>query len=102
MSLAEYARFSLTLRRVVTRKLQPNLVPVTGPGHAKPLGNGYSCNPDDDAVPNDEGDSVSRTGVDFTINEDVFELFLGRKSQRLEAVAVSAVPDCEARFVACR
>src|ERR1051325_4522567 len=94
VSFAENARFSFTLR-VVARTLQPNFVAVTGPGHAEPLRNSHACDPDDDAVSKDERDAVSGAGVDFTINQYVFELFLRGEAQGLEAVADSAVADDE-------
>src|ERR1041385_1618895 len=60
------------------------------------LGDFNTGNPDDRAIPDEQGDGVSDARGDFTINEDVFQLLFVREAEGLKTVAVSAVSDDEA------
>src|SRR5438874_13411039 len=51
--------------------------------------------PDDAAVPDEQRNAVAALGVDFTINEEILQLFLLRKAEGLETISFASVPDDE-------
>src|SRR5689334_16483758 len=73
-----------------------------GPAHFETFGDFHAPDPHDLAVPDQKRDSVANAGVDFTINEKVFELFRLGHAQGLEAIAGTAVADGEVRTRALR
>src|SRR5437762_1822549 len=80
----------------VARTFQPNLVKIARAGDAEPLGYLDAPDPRDGAVPEKEWNPIPDLSRDFTINEEVFQLFVRGEAERLEAVAVAAVADEEA------
>src|SRR5688500_4020586 len=82
-----------------TRALHPHFVEHSrrGRGHLEALRDLDAADPDDLLVPQQQGQTVPDFGGDFTINQEILQLFRTRKSKRLKAVAVAAVADDEAR-----
>src|SRR5688500_13549115 len=60
-----------------TRPLHPHYVELStsGTGHFEALRDFHAGHPDDLAVPDQEGEAVPDFGRDFTINQEIFELF---------------------------
>src|ERR1044071_10316226 len=79
----------------VARTFQPHLVQIARAGDAEPLGYLDARHPDDRAVPKKERNPIPEISGDFTINQEVFELFVGGEGEGVEAVAVAAVADGE-------
>src|SRR5918911_3836063 len=77
------------------RTFQPNLVEIARARDAEPFGDFDAGDPGDRAVPEEEGNPIADVGGDFTINEEVFQLFVGGGAEGVEAVAVAAVADGE-------
>src|SRR5688572_27439704 len=82
-----------------TRALHPHFVEHSprGCGHLEALRDLHTADPDDFAVPEQQRQSISAVCGDFTINQEILQLFRTRKSKWLKAVAVAAVADDEAR-----
>src|SRR5437764_9663311 len=79
----------------VARTFQPNLVKIARAGDAEPLGDLDAADPGDGAVPEKERNPIPDVGGDFTINEEVFQLFVRGEAEGLETVAGAAVADKE-------
>src|SRR5207237_6801245 len=76
--------------------LNPHLVSLTGRGRdPELLGNLDTCDRDDRAVPENQGDVIAGFRGDFTINEEILQFFVERETERLKAISGAAIADDE-------
>src|ERR1043166_5824431 len=69
----------------VVRTFQPNLVKIARAGDAEPLGDLDAAHPGNGAVPEKERNPIPDAGGDFTINQEVFQLFVRGEAEGVEA-----------------
>src|SRR5712692_6577081 len=72
-----------------------NFVHLSSLAHLEHLGDLHARQEDDLSTPQHERNSVAEFARDFTINQEILQLFLFSHAEGLEAVAVAAVADRE-------
>src|SRR2546423_5684750 len=87
----------LSLNAFLTRFFNGNLVQIAAARHFEGLGDLDAGDADDSAAPDEQRNPVARFDGDFTINQEILQLFLLFHAERLELVARPSISDRERR-----
>src|SRR5258708_6307543 len=92
-SLSIRLAICLSLNAFLIRFFNGNLVHLALARDLEGLGDLHACQKDDLATPQHERNPVAEFARNFTINQEILQLFLTAHAEGLEAVAVAAVAD---------
>src|SRR5712692_10393861 len=82
-----------SLKAFLIRFLNSNLVELAPLADFEELGDLYAGQQHDLSAPQHERNPVAELARNFTINQEILQLFLARHAERLESVAVAAIAD---------
>src|ERR1700737_174658 len=99
-SLSIRLAICLSLNAFLILFFNRNLVPLALSRDLEGLGDLHACQQDDLAVPQHERNPVAEFARNFTINQEILQLFLVAHAEGLETVAFAAVADDEFRVAA--
>src|ERR1700737_4241178 len=101
-SLSIRLAICLSLNAFLILFFNGNLVHLALSRDLEGLGDLHACQQDDLAAPQHERNPVAEFARNFTINQEILQLFLVAHAEGLETVAVSSVADGEFRLCVLR